>query len=185
MVPLETNNSLRFEVSIDRFQQYRRQFVTFQKMPEIQYRGLVRQSTGNSAKSGKAAHALDFVQSIFHLPVGQVEPVLQAADAEHAPKPPSADGPAALSWSNAVQCATATLARILPLPSRLRKLLAVSGVSCDRSLGRQSSMGVTWRIKKLSERPLSQFLGFIQRFLKGGRMNPLVISMHHCTVVNH
>ena len=51
-------------------------------MPEIQYRGLVRQSTGNPAKSGKAAHALDFVQSIFHLPAGQAEPVLQAVDAK-------------------------------------------------------------------------------------------------------
>jgi len=41
--------SLRLEVSIDRFKQYRRQFVTFQKMPEIQYRGLIRQSIGSSA----------------------------------------------------------------------------------------------------------------------------------------
>lgn len=76
----------RFEVSINHLKQYRSQFVTFQKMPEIQYRGLVRQSIGNPAESRKAAHALGFVQGIFHLPVEQVEPILQAVDAKHTPQ---------------------------------------------------------------------------------------------------
>ena len=49
-------------------------------MPKIQYRGLIRQGLGNPAKSRKAAHALDFVQGIFHLPVRQVEPILHAVD---------------------------------------------------------------------------------------------------------
>ena len=75
---------LRLELSIDRFQQYRRQFVILQKMTEIQYRGLVWQGIGNPSKSRKAAHALDLVQSIFHLPVRQIEPVLHAVDAKHA-----------------------------------------------------------------------------------------------------
>ena len=142
--------SSRLEVSIDHLKQYRCQFVTFQKMPEIQYRDLVRQGISSSAKSRKAAHAIDFVQGIFHLPVGQVELVLQAVDAEHAPKPPSADGPATLSWGNAVLYATAILAKVLPLPSRLRKPSGASGVSCDCSLGRQNSAGVSWRIEQLS-----------------------------------
>jgi len=90
-------------------------------MTEVQYRGLVRQSTGNPAKSRKAAHTLDLVQGTFHLPVGEVEPVLQAVDAKHAPKPPSADGPTVHSWGNAVLCATATLARVSTLSISLKK----------------------------------------------------------------
>ena len=102
----------RFELSIDRFKQYRRQFVLFQKMTEIQYRGLARQSIGNPAKSRKPAHALDLVQGISHLPVRQVEPVLQAVDAKHAPQHHRLTAPAVHSWGNAVQCATAILARV-------------------------------------------------------------------------
>jgi len=115
-------------------------------MPEIQYRGLVRQSTGNPAKSGKAAHALDFVQSIFHLPAGQAEPVLQAVDVKLLQSRHRLTAPP----PTLVQCAAAILAKVLPLPSRLRKPPGASGVSCDCGLDRQNSMVVSWRIEQLS-----------------------------------
>jgi hypothetical protein len=39
-------------------------------MPEVQYGGLVRQGVGDTTETSKAAHALNLVQGIFHLPVG-------------------------------------------------------------------------------------------------------------------
>ena len=104
---------LSLKVSIDRFQQYRRQFVLLQKMMKIQYRGFFRQDIGKPAESCKAT---------------------------------SADGLASQSWGNTVQFAAATLARVLPFPFRLRKPPGASGVSCDCTQDRQSSIGVTWRI---------------------------------------
>lgn len=52
-------------------------------MPEIQYRGLVRQGIGYPSEPRKAPHTLDLVQGIFHLPVRQVEPIVGA---KHAPQ---------------------------------------------------------------------------------------------------
>ena len=61
--------SLILEVGVDFIQQYHRQIVLLQQMPEVQYRGLVRQGVSNTTETSKAAHALDLVQGIFHLPV--------------------------------------------------------------------------------------------------------------------
>ena len=61
--------SLILEVGVDFIQQYHRQIVLLQQMPEVEYRGLVRQGVGHATETGKAAHALDLVQGIFHLPV--------------------------------------------------------------------------------------------------------------------
>lgn len=59
------------EVGVDGLQQHGGQAVVFEEMPEVQDGGLVRQGVGDPGKAREAAHALDFVERVFHLcPVG-------------------------------------------------------------------------------------------------------------------
>ena len=55
-----------FEVRIDGVQQDGGQAVVFKEMPEVEDRGLVRQGVGDTGKARKTAHALDFVERVFH-----------------------------------------------------------------------------------------------------------------------
>ncbi len=69
-----------FEVRIDGVQQHGGQAVVFKEMPEVEDRGLVRQSVGDAAKAREAAHALDFIERVLHLAVGEAEPLLHTVD---------------------------------------------------------------------------------------------------------
>ena len=71
------------EVGVDGVQQHGGEAVVFEEMPEVEDRGLVRQSAGDTGKARKTAHALDFVERVLHLAVGEAEPLLHAMDAQH------------------------------------------------------------------------------------------------------
>jgi len=53
------------EVGVDGVQQHGGEAVVFEEMPEIEDRGLVRQSVSDTDKARKTAHALDFVKRIL------------------------------------------------------------------------------------------------------------------------
>jgi len=101
---------LSFEVSIDRLKQYRRQFVLFQKMTSIQYRGFIRQIVGYPAEPCK--HRILSI-SYRVSSICQIEPILHAVNAKHFSQHHWLSIPAIPAWDNAVQCAAAILTTVL------------------------------------------------------------------------
>ena len=72
-----------FEVRIDGVQQHGSEAVFFEEMTEVEDRGLVRQRVGDTRKARKTPHALDFVERVLHLAVGEAKPLLHTVDAQH------------------------------------------------------------------------------------------------------
>ena len=82
------------QVGVDGGEQRAAEAMPFKQVAEFAHGGLVRCGFAAQVDAGKLAHGNRFVQRFFHCRVGQVEPVLQAVDAQHARE---ADGRAAVA----------------------------------------------------------------------------------------
>jgi len=62
------------------------QLVLFQQVAEFAYRGFVRRAFPSQINAHEFAHGQRIVKGFFHRRIGEVEPVLEKVDAQHALK---------------------------------------------------------------------------------------------------
>jgi hypothetical protein len=77
-------HALRFQVLVYLFEQLLAQMMLLQQVPEAQDGGLVRRGLASQVDADEAAHGGRVVDRFFRRRVGEVEPLLQEVDAQHA-----------------------------------------------------------------------------------------------------
>jgi len=72
------------KIAVDLYKQLIAQIMRFEQMSELADRGLVRCGFTPMVDADEAPHGARVIQGFFHRRIGQIEPVLQKVDAQHA-----------------------------------------------------------------------------------------------------
>ena len=77
-------DALRFEMAMDLAEELLAQMVSLEEMAELQDRGLIGHRLPAEVDAHELTHGDRFIQGFFRPRIGEVEPLLEEIDAQHA-----------------------------------------------------------------------------------------------------